>query len=811
MNTNYPVQTISKKEKLTIKEGELYPAWIKSMADYYTNSINVFDSDRNEILMLRNVIDGIIDNRLYDYVLNPYDVSDTKLLSRPAKLRNYDFITSIIRSLVGERADLPVNFTVVAENAEVINEYKQVLSQEIYKELKKRVINNLNQSGINTGLENKKPTEFKDLVEGLRSKFDDEKAKDGETILEYISYMENLADKYQDAWCDYLTVGSYTTYKDVIRNDVKLELCRPEEIYVFDMDKSSNLIEDAGAVVRFSYSTPAKIVDRWRSVLKEHQINKILNTSTDHPGQVHYYHTGASTGDGVHMYLSGGDNKLSSFDTLSGKVGVYHLVWKTLKKIGILQYQDVTGSISELEVNEDYNLNKEKGDISITWEYINEVWQVWKVGNEDDALYFDYGPIPVQRNDINNTSQCKLPYNGKIGYTRTRVKYSIVKQLLSYQLLYNIYHYRFEMLMAKNKDKLMMMPFGLIPQGWKMEKWMYFVEATGVGWFDETNPKIMQALSAIKGVDLSLGNYIEQTRQLMESLKHEAFEAVGINSQRLGSIKASEKKGNVDQAIYRSSLMTAEISRRFDDGVESDLNGLLDYSKVAFIDGKKARFLNRRAEVSELEIDGLQHLSSSYGVFVKNTKKEQEKIGMLKDYAFSLAQNDRNPAMVANILDADSISSIVGIMNNYDSIEKEYQKSVDLEKDNLQLRSTENLKQIESLKTETERYKVDMTYKGTIEAALIKADQANFATINSQLNDMGAEHNQQKMLMERDRLEAQNRIAERKQSLDEFVKNTEIGFRNKELTAKMYDLALKNKKIDNDLKIAKENKNKHDV
>ena len=803
MNNNYPQQTISTAEKLAIKEGDVIPEFIKAVADYYTSNMSSFDEDRAEMGMLRDAVDGIIDKKLYEYVLNPYKVSDVKYLQRPAELRNYDFISTIYRSLVGERSDLPVDYSVVATNADIINEFKDALDKAIDKTLQKKFIKGVNEKGIDTGIPSEETDSLENLVATLRSKFDDEQAKDGQTILELIEYTVNLKDKIQDAWGDYVAVGEYVTYKEVLHDDVNYEVCMPEDIFVFDFDKQHNLIEDAGAVVRKSTTTINSVVDRWRGDLGEEDITRLTTISEQSisNGSVQYYNRVSTTPDAAHMAL-GDRQALSSFNTGDGNIDLFHIVWKTFKKVGVLQYINLLGQPDEMEVDENYKLDTLNGDISINWEYINEVWQVFKVGTEYDALYFDWGPIPVQRNDINNSSRCKLPYNGKIGYTRTRRRYSLMKQVLAYQLLYNVYHYRFEMLMAKNKDKLMMMPFGLIPKDWKMEKWMYYVEATGISWFDETNPKVAQALQYLKGVDLGLGNYIEQTRNLMESIKIEAYDSIGFNRQRLGDIKASEKKGNVDSALQRSSIMTAEISRKFDDGIEADLNGLVDNGKVAFRNGKKGRYINRLGEVQTVEIDALKIANSSYGVFVKNTIQEKEKVAAMKGYAFSLAQNDKNPAMIASIIDANSISKITDVMIKYDKIEKQYEKSISLEKEQLALQTQQLKGEADKLKIETTKYVADKSYQQGVDVALINADSKTLSDIQAGLNTPDI-HAENKLLLEQEKSDIQSSLARRKQDFDESSKQLDN-------VNKRIELALKNKKIDNDLAIAKANKNKYD-
>ena len=66
------------------------------------------------------------------------------------------------------------------------------------------------------------------------------------------------------------------------------------------------------------------------------------------------------------------------------------------------------------------------------------------------------------------------------------------------------------------------MPIGLIPKDWSPDKFLWFAETTGVAWFDETKPNAAQVLNALKSIDLGLGNYVEQIRNLLGEIKNEA-------------------------------------------------------------------------------------------------------------------------------------------------------------------------------------------------------------------------------------------------------------------------------------------------
>src|SRR6185312_717399 len=125
------------------------------------------------------------------------------------------------------------------------------------------------------------------------------------------------------------------------------------------------------------------------------------------------------------------------------------------------------------------------GETLIEEYWVNEKWEGYVVDN--DKFYFGVQPIPIQRNGINNKS-CKNLINGRIRRMGDRKALSVVELLMPFQHLYNFGHYKLNNILAKNKEKLLLMPIGMIPDknGWDMYTSMYHADANGILWFDET-------------------------------------------------------------------------------------------------------------------------------------------------------------------------------------------------------------------------------------------------------------------------------------------------------------------------------------
>ena len=101
-----------------------------------------------------------------------------------------------------------------------------------------------------------------------------------------------------------------------------------------------------------------------------------------------------------------------------------------------------------------------------------------------------------------------------------------------------------EKLINKNKDKITVMPYGLIPtkKGIDVKTQMYHADATGILWIDETAPNASFAAQMIKTLDVGLGNYISETIKLIQYVKQEYWDAIGMNNQRYGDVDTSAGK-----------------------------------------------------------------------------------------------------------------------------------------------------------------------------------------------------------------------------------------------------------------------------
>lgn len=635
--------------------------WIKDTINAIINNSSFSGNVKGkDYARLRDFYNGVVKKTDYNYVINPYNSPEYKD-KYPAKIRNYNIIKPVVDLLEGEKTRRPQNLQVVCLNPDAIDRKKEMQYQFILKQFQQEFINQLNQLGFDTGMSSKPTISPMDVQNKFNETYKDARAVLGQDIYDYLQWFLSLDDKYQEAFKNFAIYGTVVTYKEPRFNDVEMEVINPEE---FDYDRSRNLrfIEDGAWAVRRTQMTLNQVVDKFHDLLSEDDLKKLEKRRGDN----------AEFFPGFFLELDSENLNIQTTDN-DQLIYVYHTVWKSLKKVGFLTYIDELGQPQEMIVSEDYIFSKEAGDLEIKWEWISEVWHGYRLGKD---IFIGGEPFPVQRNSITNPSKCKLPYNGIIETS------SIVELGIPYQLLYNIFHFRLELSVAKNKDKILLMEMNTLPKkhGWDEDKFMYTTDAAGFAFVDSTaensnGEKVTFNQWAV--LDMSLSRYISTQFELLSAVKNEWEESLGISRQRKGDIKASDGRGTTDRAIYQSATMTEGLFRRFDTFERKDVASLIDTAMTAYSKGKKASYIIgddglRTLEIEEGDLDGIE-----LDVAPVNSTYAYENLQIMRQLSQAFVQNGMEASTLAQLLESTSMSKIKAKLMEVEKAREAYEASME--------------------------------------------------------------------------------------------------------------------------------------
>ena len=220
---------------------------------------------------------------------------------------------------------------------------------------------------------------------------------------------------------------------------------------------------------------------------------------------------------------------------------------------------------------------------------------------------------------------------------------------------------------------------------------------------------------------MSLGQYIAAQMQLLQAIKQEWEELLGISRQRKGQITASDGAGTTESSIAQSTAMTEEIFRKFEKFEQKEMQGLLDVSKHAFRNGKKIQYIADDYRNAWLDVDGAEYSDSEFGIFAKNTSKENEKLRTMKQMAMSFAQNGTGPGTIAEILDSDNFAHLKKLANEVEQKQQELQQQMQQAQQQAEMQKAQVEQQTKMAEQEFEAEQNQLDRENKIQVATINA------------------------------------------------------------------------------------------
>lgn len=664
-------------------------AWYIPNCNYWIN-LAIGQNDKTVTQKFLDAANGLVDPKTYEYVLRNYIDKVGEKAVMYGEIRDVDFLTPIKERYMGEFINMFSNYQVFNNDPSVTLARNKVLADKVMAYCNQEIINRLNEAGFNTGQKTIKQGELNDIIEEVLNDWIDDVTITTQKRLELINTIVEAKDKYQQCYFYWWACEEVYTYREVYKGDVYLQVISPLEYY--RIESGQRYIEDDDAGVRVYRMTIPQIIDRFRDELTDAEMNYLKDIYTVSPKY--------DAPDGIVQIFNKIDfaerkailhtnaEALRSEARLYGKeIDIYHYVWKTEIKQGILKHRDLLGNIVESVVDEDYEFDASAGDIEIEWEWINQVWEGWRIGGCHSGIYIKPRPIEVQRERFNNYSDCKLPYNGIVGLHKDNLRNPIPFRVLPYLALYRIYTLQQERAVAKFKSWLLF-PESILADSSDMttEERLAVANKDSFLPFDDSDAQL-NALQSIREVATSaITNYIQMLDNLKQGLKAEAWEAANMNNARFGDAKDYAGKA-VNESNY-SQAMTGSVwsLECFNLFRERDYVANIDYSKFAWIDGKRGSYVDPTTnKVVVVDIDGSSDFSGNIGIYIRNNADVQNKLNMMKELAFSAGQNDQLEVAIEAIEN-----------NNITSIAKNIKKAIQARRDyELQMQQVQQQAQAE--------------------------------------------------------------------------------------------------------------------
>ena len=786
---------------------------VKRTADWYANCIDyVIDAglsfnDRKDTELKLGILRGDLPNEFYKKTLNPYNSANEKYTRFPATLRNLDIMSDIIRRYVSEYFKGIHEFVVGANNPDIvinknaklkekIGELAQQAFQQEFERQYQAMVQQAQQQGQDPSTIDPQQAmpDVDKFIADFNEKYIDDESKQGQDILDYIRAMTQDNIIYLSAFFNFVSLGECYSYSDV-RGD-KLFKENVPVLEAFPIPNDKFFVEDHDMFARRMLMSYQQIIDMFDDMLTDKD-KKFLEI----------YYGRASSNNGIthlnytQMFESYPDvcDKFSKEEreifrkepiTIHAENNnlfeVWHVVWRGEAKQGILTYINELGLEATRIVEEDYKLNPETGDINIEWVYEPQVYEGYRIGGRYNSIY------PIKARPVAFNRNGKLPYNGIMEVLPMMGKFSIIKLVTPYQVMRNIFAYHREMVIAKNKMLLLLLPESLIASN--TEDKIYKMAADSVLIIDDSEDTNSLKMQQIRLLNANMGDYITQLTNLMESTKLEAREMVDMNMQRYGDIAQSAGAATTQEAISRSSMGMVILVQMFDEFRKADYNRDLDYCKLAYVEGLDTSYWDELGKRRFISLDVNTFIGSDYSTTVRNDSKELDKIQQLRQWAFSAAQNgDLDMALAA--ISGDNVSQIKATVQKFMEIKRQHEEQMKQMEQMIKQEEIQAKLQEIAAKGEQDRLTQELKYSYEMQLKYIDVDMSMLAA-NSNDEDVKtrltalAEDNKRNIEQQRIQIDREKLMAD--------------------TYSKAADREVKRHQIDTQLKIAKTNKNKYD-
>ena len=664
---DFPRQKLSRRKKTQ--------KWGEECIESALGLIGIYDHTRRSSRFKKkrnyDLYNGKFDKKDLEYVTDPLGLGGTAEL--PATLQYYDVASPIFNLLLGEETKRAFSYVVRSINEEAIGQkeeekkkavvgYFQGLMQqsmEAFMQGQQRPNNQEQMQQLMMAAQQNIPEELKRIQKYFDYDFQDMNESVAHKLLTYFERQQNLKSKFNKGWEDALIAGEEIYCIEEVSNEPVVRNVNPLEFYCL-LPHNSDLVDHADIIVEDTWMSVNTIIDNYYEDLTSAQIDKLEKEHGNRTSMQSNSLLNYPSPEKLFIENREGEagNVFNYYDQ-DGNIRVTKVVWKSMRKIGRLSYIDELGMPQETIVTESYKIDPDAGE-KIEYMWVSEYWEGTKLGED---IYIHIRPRPNQFRHMDNLSVCSSGYVGTVYNSNNSQSVSLMDRLVPWIYLYITMWYRLELAIAANQGKIALIDLSLVPDGWEVEKWMYYAQSMKFGFVDSFNEgKKGQSTGKLAGnistqnkvLDMETGNHIQQHVQLLDFVEQKIHTLSGVTPQRMGAISNSELVGNTQRAVVQSSHITEKLFEIHNETKVRVMESLLNVSKDLY-KGKTKRFQYMTDELASVvfSLQGDNIANSEYGLFVSNSSRDTMALDALKQLTHAALQNDQI-----------SLSDVIGIYNS---------------------------------------------------------------------------------------------------------------------------------------------------
>lgn len=650
------MSTIHNLPSQRIPDSKKTDSWCKKHLDWadgrtYFNYSPVRNSVRHKKINY-DLVNGILHMQDLGLIVNPENL-DAGFI--PEKIHHYPIINKSLNVLRGEETKRLFDYRVVITNPNAISEMEEAKKEAIMAQLQ-QAISNTAQS------EQEYEAEIQKISDYYKYQYQDIREIRANALLNHYVKEYNMPLMFNEGMADGMIVGEEIYLCDIVGGEPVIERLDPLKVRIFKSGYS-NKIEDADIIVIEDYWSPGKIIDVYGDSLTAKEVDKIENLSfgsDNSDGNDSYDPTWAYSSDNMagttfvgeegiqveNLFSADESDALLPYD-MAGNIKVVRIFWKSLRRIKkVKSYDPLTGEEIYTFHTDKYQTNKDLGEEEQVF-YINEAWEGTKIGKD---IYVNMRPRAIQYNRMDNPSRCHFGIIGSIYNINNAAPLSFVDMMKHYNYLYDVIHDRLNKLIARNWGMIIQLDLAKVPEEWSIDKWMYYAKTNGIAVIDSFKEGNVGAATGVLAgglnnnssgvINAELGNSIQQYINLLEYIKQEMTEVVGISKQREGQISNRETVGGVERATLQSSHITEWVFAIHNDVKKRALECFLETAKIAFRGRtKKFNYILPDYTIKAIDLDGDVFAEADYGLVIDSNSQAQELHAKLDTLAQAALQN----------------------------------------------------------------------------------------------------------------------------------------------------------------------------
>lgn len=629
-----------------------------SLTWWNLNATHGVRSTRKNKIGNYNLINDIIDKREVERVINPHRFLDMEF---PLSYKNYPLLTQNINLLSGEERRRYFNPVITVINEDAVSDKIGMINQHFNEWAAEKL--------MAPGQHD--PKDLQKEIERFNKwklNYRDQRERMAQSVIDYGYKTLYMKDIFSSGFEDFLVSAEEIYVADIYGGEPILRRGHPLCFYTLRSGVSP-FIEDSDIIIEDGFLPIGEVLDRFHDELsntevtaleKGNQINRggivmsLMNTPTSMEEYAYVTGEGENIGE---LIMANKDLTFTYggyFDT-EGNVRVTRVVWKGMRKLGLKTFKDDDGNEQKKWVPEGYIPNAKEGE-TVKWLWVGEWYEGTRIGQD---IYVRMQVLPNQSRHMDNPSKCSPGIVGTISNIGTNKARSFVDLGENYQYLYNAFMYRLEQLFIKSKGKIGKLPLHLIPDGWTMDKWLYYAEYLGWAAVDNFNEGTKgNSLGKLAGnmndnssvIDLSFTQDIQQCFLMLDFISKRCDDLVGISPQRKGAVENRETVGGVERAVTQSSLATEKWYSLHDNTKVRALKAYLEVCKLAWRKKSfKRPYILDDGSMAILDMNGPVFAEAEYGIDISTATSDQELMQTLKSNVGQMIQNQTPLSVVIDL------------------------------------------------------------------------------------------------------------------------------------------------------------------